>query len=298
MEDDLRGLRVSINARDRRANPLAIVACFSLLGLGTCGTSASTGPSANGSTTTGPTGPTIPAAAILFQENFEDGAYAARGWYDTPPTPFPTTTTAEHAPGSTRALEVRFAPGGTNPSPRVSGRHAFPETESLYFAYWVKYSENWTGSGKPYHPHEFHFLTNADVAYVGPANTFLTVDVEHNYGANGGVTALGIQDSRNIDTTKINQDLTNVTERRAVAGCNGSFDNTPSDCYRAGAVYLNGKVWKSTDVVFAPTPGPSYKSNWHRVEVFLQLNSIANGKGQSDGLAQMWVDGRQVIDRR
>src|SRR3989449_8148514 len=53
----------------------------------------------------------------------------------------------------------------------------FPYTtlfRSVYLSYWVKYSANWVGSGQPYHPHEFLFLTNEDGAYIGPSATHLT----------------------------------------------------------------------------------------------------------------------------
>src|SRR6266550_8960873 len=45
---------------------------------------------------------------ILFQESFEDNALAGRGWYDNTS---PATTTAQHLPGSTRALEMHFLAG-------------------------------------------------------------------------------------------------------------------------------------------------------------------------------------------
>src|SRR2546425_9284110 len=56
-------------------------------------------------------GPTTPSfntssdslGTVLFQEMFEDSALAARGWYDNTS---PVTTTAQHIPGSTRALEI------------------------------------------------------------------------------------------------------------------------------------------------------------------------------------------------
>lgn len=239
-----------------------------------------------------------PASTILFQENFEDASYAARGWYDLPAGAFTSVTTAEHVPGSTRALEVRFAAGQIYPQPAAGGRHAFAETESVYLSYWVKYSDNWVGSGKSYHPHEFELLTNLDSPHVGPAYTFLTVDIEHNYTPAGGVAVLSLQDSKNIDTSRLRQDLTNVTENRAVAGCNGAFDGVPGDCYASGNLWLNGKIWRSTDVVFSASAGPSYKGNWHRVEAYVKMNSIVGGKGQTDGIAQYWVDGRLVIDKR
>lgn len=236
-------------------------------------------------------------AAVLFRENFEDGAFAARGWYDLPNGGLASVTANEHAPNSTRSLELRFRAGQASPAPAVSARHLFPETETVYLSYWVKYGDAWVGSGAAYHPHEFYILTNADGAFVGPAYTALTVYVEDNFQSAGGVPVLGIQDGRNVDVTRINQDLTNVTEQRAVAGCNGSFDTTQSACYREGSVYLNGKMWRPSDVVFSAAQGAGYKGNWRRVEVFLKLNSIANGKAQADGVAQTWVDGKLVIDR-
>src|SRR2546425_11521542 len=58
----------------------------------------------------GPTQPSFLSSAsnlstILFQETFADTAFAARGWYDNPSM---VTTTAQHIPGSTAALEAHF----------------------------------------------------------------------------------------------------------------------------------------------------------------------------------------------
>jgi len=109
---------------------------------------------------------------------------------------------------------------------------------------------------------------------------------------------LSSQDSRNIDGTRINQDLTNVTENRAVSGCNGNPDGTVGTCYLSDGLNYNGRSWRSAQPVFLPTAGAGYKADWHQIEVYFQLNSIVNGKALRDGVAQYWFDGQLVIDRR
>src|SRR2546426_5565286 len=191
-------------------------------------------------------GPTQPSflgsasnpSAILFQETFADTAFAARGWYDNPSM---VTTTAQHIPGSTAALEAHFPTGATTPTWGGAARHLFTETESVYLSYWVKYSANWVGSGQLYHPHEFQFLTNEDDPYTGPSFTHLTTYVEHNY-QNGGIPVLALQDGVNIDQTHILQDLTALTENRAAGGWNGNAAGEPTDFYPlGGGVYNNWK---------------------------------------------------------
>ena len=236
-------------------------------------------------------------ATLLFEEKFNDANLGSRGWYDLPSGGLTSLTSAEHIPGATNSLQVTFTQGGTSPSPRAGGRHLFTPTDSVYLRFWVKHSANWIGSGKTYHPHEFHFITTEDDQYVGPAVTHLTTYMEENYQSAGSYAVLETQDALNIDQSHINQDLTNITENRAVSGCNGNSDGTPGDCYLNGGVYDNGKAWRSANPVFLPTAGPGYKGDWHEVEVYFQMNSIVGGKGQLDGVAQYWVDGQIVIDR-
>jgi len=238
-----------------------------------------------------------PAPTLLMEETFENASLAARGWYDLPSGGITSITTAEHVAGSTASLEAHFNTGDVYPTPRVFARHLFAETEAVYIRFWVKYSANWAGSGQPYHPHEFLIVTNEDTDYVGPSRTFLTLYVEHNY-QNGGIALLAAQDGKNIDTTKIGQDLTNVTENRAIAGCNGNSDGTPGDCYQSGGLWNNGKKWTSAGPVFLPNPGAGFKGDWHQVEVYFKLNSIQNGVGQLDGKVQYWFDGNLVIDKQ
>jgi hypothetical protein len=228
---------------------------------------------------------------VLFQEGFEDAAFTSRGWYDSTGA---TLSTLEQYSGS-RSFECRFPFAGTKCVGGTPARHQFPDTDSVYVSFYIKHSTNWVGSLKPYHPHMFLLMTNEDVAYVGPAYTHLTGYIE----AVGGVPQLVIQDGDNIDETRVGQDLTNVTELRAVGGCNGDSDGYGNgECYPVGSVHWNAKKWLAGQVYFDNTPGSSrYKSDWHLVEGYFRLNSIVNGKGIRDGILRYWYDGSLIIDR-
>jgi len=234
--------------------------------------------------------PAVSPGRILFQEGFEDAGLAARGWCDNT-TPLLSTT--EHVANSARSIEYQFPSGATRPTAGSALRRKFSPTVAVYLSYHVKYSPNWVGSQKPYHPHEFHLLTNADDDWVGLSFSHLTVYVEQN----GGRPLVGIQDARNIDQAKIGANLTGVTEKRGAAGCNGSSDGYPDNCYVVGGVYANEKKWPAASPYFGDTPGPLYKSDWHFVEAYVKLNTIVGGKGVNDGIVQYWFDGRPVIDR-
>jgi hypothetical protein len=236
--------------------------------------------------------PTAAASTpIIFQERFEDANLTARGWYDnTTPLLSPT----EHLANGARAIEYNFMAGATTPTAGSPLRRKFPATDSVYVSYHVKYTSNWVGSQRPYHPHEIHFLTNLNDDWSGLSFTRLTASVEQN----GGTPLLAIQDGENVDQANIGRNLTAVTENRGVAGCNGSSDGYPDNCYLAGGVHVNEKKWIAASRYFADTPGPSYKNDWHLVEAYFKLNSISGGKGVNDGVVQYWFDGRPVIDRR
>lgn len=227
----------------------------------------------------------------LIEERFEDANFAARGWYDS--NGF-ILSSAEHIPGSIRSAEFRWLRGARNTTFGGGIRRKFPASESVYVSYWVKYSSDYTGSNKPYHPHEFNLLTTENSDYVGPAFTHLTGYIEQNEGR----PMLLIQDGQNIDQSRIKQDLTAVTENRSVAGCNGdNADGYSSiDCYNAGTAYWNGKAWKADQIYFQDAPGRYYKSDWHHIEAYFRLNSIANGKGVADGQLKYWYDGALLID--
>ncbi len=227
---------------------------------------------------------------ILFQEAFEDTLFELRGWYDHLQGDI---TTLEHIEGSTSSLECLFLQGGTGPVGGTPGRHLFDETDEVYLSYHVKYSSNYTGSNLPYHPHEFHFITNENGMYVGPAWTHLTTYIEQNEGE----PLLAIQDGENIDESNIGVDLTEITEERAIAGCNGDSDGYgEGECYSCGAVHCNGKQWRAGSVYFQDEPGPYYKNDWHFIEAYFKLNSIVEGLGICDGIIKYWYDGELIID--
>ena len=239
--------------------------------------------------------PPPPAGAILFQETFEDNAFAGRGWYDNTAM---ATTTAQHVPGSTRALEVHFPAGATTPTWGGAARHLFPATSTLYISYWVKYGTNWVGSGHPYHPHELLVMSDQDGDWDGPSNNWLTLYVEHNY-QNGGIPRLQLQDNKAINTTlgALPINLVGVTENRSVGGCNGVVEaSVVTTCFNMPPWY-NDKELSASQVWFQPTPGTGYKGDWNHVEVYFQMNSVAGGIGVPDGVMQYWFNGTLVIDR-
>jgi len=233
--------------------------------------------------------PSISQAATLLEEKFEATNLSGRGWFDSVN---PTISTAQYSEGKS-SLEMYYSKGAITPATLPTPlRHSFTASDTVYVRYYVKYSDSWTGSNKTYHPHEFYFLTTADDKWIGPSNTHFTAYIEQNEGT----LQAGIQDSLNIDVSKIGVDLTNVTENRGVAGCNGNPDVIDSDCYNAGT-YRNGKWYKSPKVNFTDTSGPTYKGNWHKVEAYLKFNTVANGKGQPNGILQLSIDGALVVDR-
>jgi len=234
--------------------------------------------------------PAYVIAAPLFQEDFENTNYSSRGWYDSNGG---TLSAIEHISGSTNSFECKFLQGGTVCSGGTLGRHLFTETDSVYVSYYVKYSSNWQGSNKPYHPHEFMILTNLDGQYQGPSRSHLTTYIEQNEGT----PRLQITDALNIDVTQVGQDIVNLTEQRGVSGCNGDSDGYgPGACWVCGSNRCNEKVWLAPSVFFQDTQGAYYKNDWHHIEAYFKLNSIFNSKGVADGVMQYWYDGNLIIN--
>jgi hypothetical protein len=234
---------------------------------------------------------------VLVHERFEDGEFSARGWYDA--SGAASLSAEEHAPveGSARSFRCHFAEGA-NVCAGSPGRYEFAPSESVYLSYWVKYAEGWVGSGVPYHPHEFHFVTTEDDRFVGPARTHLTTYIEQV----GLVPMLALQDSRNVDTACIlrNNDTFEgcggsfedyeFSEARSVAACNGLLGDVDGrDCFPTGAdTWYSARAWRGTEPAFEP-------GRWHFVEAYFRLNSIEGGVGQVDGAIRMWIDGEQVV---
>jgi hypothetical protein len=239
--------------------------------------------STSGSTSNG-------GGSLLFAESVDNSNMASRGWYDNTNFQFSTT---EHTSGSTSSAQFRFPLNATTPTSGGAMRKKFTASDSVYVSYYVKYSSNWQGSNHTYHPHEFYLLTNADSDYSGLADTHLTTYIEQNEGT----PLIAIQDAQNIDQSRINKDLTGVTENRSVAGCNGSSDGYSDSCYSYGSGYLNWKQWKAGSVYFQDATGPRYKNDWHHIEAYVKLNSITGGVANNDGIIRYWYDGNSVINK-
>jgi hypothetical protein len=232
---------------------------------------------------------------LLFQENFEDANLASRGWYDNTTAVLSIT---EHIAGSTSSAQYRFLAGVTTPTSGGAQRHKFTPTNSFYLSYYVKYSATWVGSNQLYHPHEFQAMSTLDGDYDGPSNGYMVVYVEQNY-QNGGKPRLAMQDNKSVNSSygPLPYNLVGVTENRSTGGCNGLAEtNMLSECYDAGGYWYNLKQLLGP-VVFQPNPGPGYKNDWNFVEAYFQLNTVANGIGQADGVMQYWFNGTLIIDR-
>jgi hypothetical protein len=169
----------------------------------------------------------------------------------------------------------------------------FQAVTNVTLRFSVKHSDNWAWTGVNWHPHEFHFITDVDPEYIGPAHTHLTLYVE----AVNGKPRVGIQDGMNIDETRVGQNLVGVTEKRAVAGGNGDSDgHGEGGYYRAGDHYANGKAWEPKETYFADEKGPRHKGDWHEIRVRFELNTVKDGVGQKDGVIQYWYDGKLLMD--
>lgn len=232
-------------------------------------------------------------AATFLSETFEDANFAARGWYDG--TSGTLNSTEKH--GGARSLECRYARGA-----RVCNapkRHLFTASDSVYLSYWVKYSSNYIGSDKPYHPHEFHFITDRDPAHIGPAITHLTTYIEQL----AGKPRLALQDGLNVDKNCIlrnnntfagcngNFNTYPFTENRSVASCNGLAGPVDGrDCFLLRAdTWYSARFWTANSTSLL-------NSTWRHVEVYMKMNSISDGKGQTNGIMQYWLDGQLIIN--
>ena len=244
---------------------------------------------------------------ILFREVFTDADLESRGWYDTGNP----TLLAGGAPetGSPSTFLCRFHAGATGCEGGILGRRGFPETEAVHLTVRIRYDDGWVGSNRPYHPHEFHFLTNADDRFVGPARTHLTLYVEQV----GGTPLIALQDSRNVDPACVRRNDGVAVgcaggsvedfpfgEDRSVAACNGLLgDIDGSDCFPTGSdSWYSSRAWRADRAIFleaAPEDGPGGGDGWRLVEAYLALNSIQDGRGVPDGRIRLWVDGEEVV---
>ena len=228
------------------------------------------------------------AQTVLFQEPFEDTNWGTRGWYDGPNMLLDYNNPAQ---GQSSCKFTWLKAGDTTPDSR-GARVLFEPVEGLTVSYYTRFSTDWDWTHVGYHPHWILFMTNKNLDYDGPAFTRLTTYVE----PMDGKLLFGIQDGQNIDQLRIGQDLTKITEYRAVAGGNGDSDGYKGDYYRNGTVYWNGKTWTSDSLFYSDSPGPLYKGDWHLIRVHFQLNSLVDGKGVNNGVVRYWYDNQLIFE--
>jgi hypothetical protein len=143
---------------------------------------------------------------------------------------------------------------------------------------------------------------NAD--YAGPAFTHLTLYVEQNEGR----PLVALQDGQNVDLGCVlrndgsfigcngNPSTYAFTENRSVAACNGLAGFVDQrDCFPWGSGYYSARTWRASSIYFSDSPGSTYKSDWHFIEVYFELNSISGGVGVADGKIRYWYDGQLLI---
>jgi len=230
------------------------------------------------------------AEILLFEELFEDTDWTSRGWYDGAHMEI---TSEEHIEGSEHSCVWHWRKKGDIGTEGGGARALFEPVTNVTLSFYMKHSANWTWTGVNWHPHEFHFITDVDDRYIGPAYTHLTFYIE----VVNGVPRIAVQDGRNVDEERIGENLVGVTENRSVAGCNGDSDGYGNGtCYRNGEVHWNGKHWEPDGVHFGDEPGPYYKGDWHHVVAKLQLNSVVDDVGVKDGVLQYWFDDVLIMD--
>lgn len=238
---------------------------------------------------------TPPANSVLFSEPFDNNNYIARGWYDN--TSHGVITPDGHN-GS--ALQWTWAQGATTPTNGGAMRRTFEPTETIFVSFYIKFASGWRGSGVTYHPHMFHLLSDLDGAYSSLAGNYLDTYLEFLSDTTTPFAirpSIALQDNLRVNTANGTppNDLTAVTENRSVNYCN---DPPSSDavgaCYSVNpptnTLWYSASTWKSAINTVS-------EGIWHKIDVYLEMNTVSEGIGQSNGKMQFFVDGELAIDK-
>ncbi|HPV29902.1 MAG TPA: hypothetical protein PLT30_10550 [Deltaproteobacteria bacterium] len=224
----------------------------------------------------------------LFNEGFEDNSFASRGWFDDTSVDIDTSTKYS----GTGSLRLTWAAGQTNPPLVAAMRKDFTPTDTLYISMYWRFNSNWVGSGVGYHPHLLYILSDLDDHWGGLAQNYLDTYIE----VSNLTPRMIIQDGMNVNYSygALPNNLTATTENRDVAGCNGCLAGSDcgdsAACYAVGGgTYWNGRFWNGSRNFNLNT--------WHKVEVYMKMNSISSGRAIADGIMWMKVDGNYVINK-
>ena len=227
---------------------------------------------------------------ILFTEPF-NGSWT--GWYDGTGGSIDTSVYSPN--GGNSSARFHWNQGSTGESGGAR-RRKFTPSETVYVAFDLKLgtaSAPWQGSQMPFHPHIIYLLTDANGDYSSLAWTNLTFYIEWSLFT----PRLAIQDGQRINTSQLTNaypGLLGSATPHAVAGGNGSQNQaTPISAgyYSIGAPnYANGTTWDSSSANLS-------NDRWHRVEVYVAMNTVSGGIPQANGVIRFWVDGALVIER-
>jgi len=231
------------------------------------------------------------AQTIFFTENFDSSDFASRGWYDIVGGGG-TIDSTNHIPGSAASWNCHFTLGGTVASAGRPNRHKFTASDTVYISFWMKMgsaSVTWQGSGRPYHPHMFFLLTDADGDFVGPNSSHLEVGIETSVFKPRMFVADGLE----INTSFLGVNLLSSATRHAIAGGNGNQNASSGSYVESGAPtgYNNQTYWDAASSSFT-------NNTWHHVEVYIAMNSTSGSTAiaNADGILKMWVDRNLVIN--
>ena len=175
-------------------------------------------------------------------------------------------------------------------------RKQFTPTESLYVSFYVKFQSGWRGSQKTYDPHMIQILSDLDGVWSSLASNYLSSYIEFVSDIGNAYAIrpqLAIQDQRRINTANGTppNNLTSVTEERSVAYCNTPVPAGVTGVCSGTNPYFSANLWKAHTSTVSPNA-------WHKVEVYMKMNTVSGGKGLADGVMMQWVDGVRVIDRQ
>ncbi len=232
---------------------------------------------------------------VLIDEAFDDDDMASRGWYDAASIATSTTVTA---PGSSSSFECRWLQGETNCERGTAMRREFPPTETLYAHLWARHESDFAWGPYAHSPSQINVFTTADTRFHPPTDARLLVSLSQHDER----SVVRFQDNPNVDPGCVFlDDGTTVgcggdpaayafTEERSVCACNGLVGPVDGFTCRPLSVdtYESSRWWRGS----APAP----RGVWHRIELFLHMNTVAGGVGVADGAIRVWLDGEMVLN--
>lgn len=115
-------------------------------------------------------------STILFEEAFEDGRLADRGWYDIAHWGEQLSITTSQARSGKASLEVRYPSGSTGPWMR----RQFPGHDRVYTRYYRKWPRGWVWSPEA-GPHDTYLSAMYGQRWFAPTSTYVTIYTESGY---------------------------------------------------------------------------------------------------------------------